>query len=135
MLRYLDGGFFASAPWLLGVAHLEDSWPDDRRPDSWRVRRRAAGPRRSQRSCDPAADHLLDGSDIGHCDAVVHLLGRVVWRRDHLDPDQYSGRGVVGSYYNRRLSDGAARQGRRGVDGGFLLGLSIDVLFLRRAWP
>jgi TctA family transporter len=34
--------------------------------------------------------HLHDGPDLGHRDAVLHLLGRAVRRRHHLDPVQHS---------------------------------------------
>ena len=35
---------------------------------------------------------VLDGPDLGHRDAVVHLLGRAVRRRHHVDPVQHPGR-------------------------------------------
>jgi hypothetical protein len=43
--------------------------------------------------------------------SVLHLLGRAVRRRHHLDPVQYPRRSVVGGHDLRRLSDGAAGQG------------------------
>ena len=54
--------------------------------------------------------------DLGHRDALVHLLGRAVRRRDHLDPVQHSRRSLVGGDHLRRLSDGAAGQGGRSAD-------------------
>ena len=53
-----------------------------------------------------AAD-LQHVADLGDHHAVLHLLGRVVRRRDHLDPVQYSRRAMVGGDHLRRLSDGA----------------------------
>ena len=90
-------------------------------PRARHLRRRAAGPRRAERRRDPVAAHLHDGSDLGHRDAVLHLLGRAVRRRHHLDPVQHPGRGLVGRHHLRRLSDGAAGPRRRGADGGLHL--------------
>ena len=80
-------------------------------PRARHLRRRAAGPGRPERRRDPAAAHVHDGPHVGDRDAVVHLLGRIVRRRDHVDPVQYSGRSMVGGDDVRRLSDGAAGQG------------------------
>ena len=60
-------------------------------------------------------------ADLGDHHAVLHLLGRAVRRRDHLDPVQHSRRTMVGGDHLRRLSDGAAGQGRRGADRGLHL--------------
>ena len=48
------------------------------------------GPGRPERRGDTAAAHVHDGSDVGDRHAVVHLLGRALRGRDHLDPFQYS---------------------------------------------
>ena len=87
--------------------------PDVRRHHPRRADRRAARPGRRQRRGDPAAADFLDVADLGHRDAVVHLLGRPVRRRDHLDPVQHPGRALVGGHHLRRLPDGAEGQGRR----------------------
>ena len=94
---------------------------DDGRAGARHLRRRAAGPRRPERRGDPAAADLHHGSDLGHRDAVLHLLGRAVRRRHHLDPVQHSRRGLVGRDHLRRLSDGAAGQGGGSADGGLHL--------------
>ena len=60
-------------------------------------------------------------ADLGDHHAVLHLLGRAVRRRHHLDPVQHSGRTMVGGDHVRRPSDGAAGQGRRGADRGLHL--------------
>ena len=114
----LDGSLRPAVPRLRRPDDVEDAGADDGRADPRRFRRRAAGARRAERRRHPAAAHLLDGPDIGHRHAVVHLLGRAVRRRHHLDPVQHSGRGVVGRHHLRRLSDGAAGPRRRGADGG-----------------
>ena len=75
-----------------------------------------AGTGRRQRRCDPVAADLQHAADLGHHHAVLHLLGRAVRRRHHLDPVQHTGRAMVGGDDVRRLSDGAARQGRRSPD-------------------
>ena len=103
---------------LRGPADLEDDRADDGRPGARHFRRRAAGPRRAERRRHPAAAHLHHGPDLGHRDAVLHLLGRAVRRRHHLDPVQHSGRSLVGGHHLRRLSDGAAGQGGRSADRG-----------------
>ena len=74
-----------------------------------RHHRRAARPGRRQRRRDPAAADVHDAADLGDHHAVVHLLGRAVRRRDHVDPVQHSGRALVGGDHLRRLSAGAAR--------------------------
>ena len=56
-------------------------------------------------------------ADLGHHHAVLHLLGRVVRRRDHVHSLQHTRRTMVGGHHVRRLSDGPAGQGRRSVDG------------------
>ncbi len=90
---------------------MEDAGADDAGPRARHLRRRAAWPWRAERRRHPAAAHLHDGPDVGHRDAVVHLLGCAVRRRHYLDPVQHSGRGVVGCDHLRRLSDGAAGPG------------------------
>ena len=97
---------------------VEDSDDDGHRPPARHLRRRAAGTGRAERGRDPAAAHVHDGPDHRDRDAFVHLLGRAVRRRDHLDPVQHSGRGVVGGHHLRRLSDGAAGEGRGGAHRG-----------------
>ena len=104
-------GFAVLMTWKIARA-------DDGRPRARHFRRRAAGPRRSQRRGDPAAADLHHGSDLGDRDAVEHLLGRAVRRRHHLDPVQHPRRSVVGRDHLRRLSDGAAGQGGRSADRG-----------------
>ncbi len=98
---------------------MEDARADDGRLDSRHFRRRAAGPGRAQRRRHPPAAHFHDGSNLGHRDALVHLLGGALRRRDHLDSLQHPGRGLVGGDDLRRLSDGAARQGGGGAHGRF----------------
>ena len=90
--------------------------PDVRRHHPRRADRRAARPGRRQRRGHPAAAHLHDVADLGDHHAVVHLLGRAVRRRHHLDPVQHPGRAVVGGHHLRRLPDGAAGPRRRGAD-------------------
>ena len=58
---------------------------------------------------------------------LVHLLGRAVRRRHHLDPVQHPRRAMVGGDHLRRLSDGAAGPRGRGADGG------VHVVVRRRA--
>ena len=58
---------------------------------------------------------FLDVADLGDHHALVHLLGRAVRRRHHLDPVQHPGRTMVGGDHLRRLSDGAAGPRRRGA--------------------
>ena len=106
----------ASSSRLRCPADLEDAGADDGRPRARHLRRRAAGPGRAERRRDPAAADLLHGPDLRHRDAVLHLLGRAVRRRDHVDPVQHPRRGLVGGDHLRRLSDGPAGQGRRGAD-------------------
>ena len=52
---------------------------------------------------------------LGHHPAVVHLLGRALRRRHHLDPVQHPGRALVGGDHLRRLPAWRrrARPGRR----------------------
>ena len=97
-------------------ADLEESAVHAGRHPARGADRRAAGPRRRQRRGDPAAAHVHDAADVGDHHAVVHLLGRVVRRRDHVDPVQHTGRAMVGRDDLRRLSDGAAGPRRRGAD-------------------
>jgi hypothetical protein len=52
---------------------------------------------------------------VGHHPALVHLLGRALRRRHHLDPLQHPGRAVVGGHDVRRLSPRAERPRRRGA--------------------
>ena len=113
-------GFAVGAP---AVQHLADGG----RHPARRRHRRAAGPRRRQRRRDPAAAHLQHVADLGDHHAVLHLLGRAVRRRHHVDPVQHSGRAVVGRDHLRRPSDGAAGQGRRSADRG------LHVVVRRRA--
>ena len=47
-------------------------------------------------------------ADVGDHHAVLHLLGRVVRRRHHVDSVQHTGRTMVGRDHVRRPSDGAA---------------------------
>ncbi len=114
----LDGSSRPAHARLRRPADVEDDRADDGRPRARHFRRRAAGPRRAERRRDPAAADLHHGPDLGDRDAVLHLLGRAVRRRHHLDPVQYSGRGVVGGDHLRRLSDGAAGQGGGSADRG-----------------
>ena len=108
----------APASRLRRPADLEDAGADDGRPRARHLRRRAAGTGRTERRRDPVAAYVHDGSDVRHRDAFVHLLGRAVRRGDHVDPVQHSGRSLVGGDDLRRLSDGAAGQGRGGADRG-----------------
>ena len=94
---------------------------DGARHRARRHHRRAAGPRRRQRHRDPAAADLQHVADLGDHHAVLHLLGRAVRRRHHLGAVQHTGRTMVGGDHVRRLSDGAAGQGRRGADRGLHL--------------
>ena len=55
---------------------------------------------------------FCDVADLGDHHAVLHLLGRAVRRRHHLDPVQHPRRAVVGGDHLRRLSDGPAGPGR-----------------------
>ena len=105
-------------PRIRRPADVEDPGDDDDRARARHLRRRAAGTGRAERSGDPAAAHVHDGSDDRDRDAVVHLLGRAVRRGDHVDPVQHSGRGVVGGDHLRRLSDGPAGEGRGGAHRG-----------------
>ena len=66
-------------------------------------------------------------ADLGDHPALVHLLGRALRRRHHLDPFQHPGRAVVGSDHFRRLSAGAEGAGGRGAHRG------VHVLVRRRA--
>ena len=113
-----DGSLRPAASRLLRPADVEDPGADDGRARARHLRRRAAGTGRPERRRDPAAADVHDGPDLGHRHAVLHLLGRAVRRRHHLDPVQHSGRGLVGGDHLRRLSDGAAGQGGRGADRG-----------------
>ena len=92
-----------------------------------RHHRRASGTGRRQRRCDPVAADIQHAADVGHHHAVLHLLGRVVRRSDHLDSVQHTRRTMVGGDDVRRLSDGAAGQGRRSTDG------RLHLLVRRRA--
>ena len=59
---------------------------------------------------------------LGHHPALVHLLGRALRRRHHLDPVQHPGRALVGGDHLRRLSAGAAgARGQRAHRGVHLL--------------
>ena len=107
-----------SAPCSTASRHpdADEHRADVRRHHPRRADRRAARPGRRQRRRHPAAAHLHDVADLGDHHAVVHLLGRAVRRRHHLDPVQHPGRAVVGGDHLRRLPDGAAGPGRRGAD-------------------
>ena len=83
-----------------------------------RHHRRAAGTGRRQWRGHPVAADVQHAADVGHHHAVLYLLGRAVRRSDHLDPLQHTRRTMVGGDDVRRLSDGAAGQGRRSIDGG-----------------
>ena len=111
-----DGSIRPSHPRVQHPADLEDTCLDDGGAGARYLRRRSARVRRAERCRHPAAAHVHDGSDVGHRHAVLHLLGRAVRWRNHLDPVQYSGRSLVGGHDIRRLSDGAARKGRGGAD-------------------
>src|SRR4249919_368967 len=100
---------------------MEDACPDDGRAGARHFRWRASGPWWAERRGDPAAADLYHGSDLGHRDAVLHLLGRVVRRRNHIDPVQHSRGSLVGRDHFRRLSDGAAGPGGGSAHGGFYL--------------
>ena len=115
---YRDGRTRQSVSRLRGRAAALQHHGDDRRHRARRHHRRAAGTGRRQRRGDPAAADVQHAADIGHHHAVLHLLGRAVRRRDHLDPVQHTRRTMVGRDDVRRLPDGAAGQGRRGADGG-----------------
>ena len=77
--------------------------------------RRAAGHRHGCDRRHAAADHLRPAAGRRADHARRHLLRRAIWRLDHLDPGQYSGRGDLGRHLSRRPSDGAARPRRRGA--------------------
>ena len=83
--------------------------PDVRGHHPRRADRRAARTGRRQRRGHPAAADLHHVADLGDHHAVVHLLGRAVRRRHHLDPVQHTGRALVGGHHLRRLPDGAER--------------------------
>ena len=108
-LANLFHGFAVVAP---AVQHHGDAG----RHHARRHHRRAAGAGRRQRRRHPAAADVLHVADLGDHHAVVHLLGRAVRRRHHLDTVQHSRRAMVGRDHLRRPSDGAAGQGRRGAD-------------------
>ena len=116
LLRPRDGSTQPARPWLHRPDDVEDAHPDDGGPRPRHFRRCAAGAGRTERRRDPSAADFLDGSDLGHCDAVVHLLGRAVRRCDHVHIVQYSRRGVVGGHHVRRVSDGAEGPGGRSAD-------------------
>ena len=60
----------------------------------------------------PAHDDIVKSMN-----RIMHLLGRAVRRRDHVDPVQHTRRALVGGNDIRRLSDGAAGTRGRGDDG------------------
>ena len=60
-------------------------------------------------------------ADLGDHPALLHLLGRALRRRHHLDPVQHPGRAVVGGHDLRRLPAGAAGPRRRSADRGIHL--------------
>ena len=92
----------------------------------WGADRRVAQARRRQRRGDPAAAHVHDVPDQRDHHVVLYLLGRIVRRRDHVHPVQYTGRAVVGGDHLRRPPDGQGRPRQRGPDRG------VHVLVRRR---
>src|SRR5262245_21036671 len=116
-----DGSLRPAASRLHRLADVEDSGGDDGRARARHFRRGIAGTGRAEWRRDPTAAHVHDGSDLGHRHALLHLLGRSVRRRHHLDPIQHPGRGMVRGDHLRRLPDGAAGPSGRGVDRGLYL--------------
>ena len=79
--------------------------------------RRPAGHRPGRDRRDAAADHVLSAAGLGADHARRHLLRRPVWRLDHRDPGQPSGRELLRRHLPRRLPDGAAGPRRAGARG------------------
>ena len=77
--------------------------------------RRIAGVGVSRRHRDFNSAHLQAGPDRRHHHAVLDLLWRDVRRHHHHRASQCAGRGVLGRYRHRRLSDGETRESRAGT--------------------
>ena len=72
-------------------------------------------------------------ADLGDHHALVHLLGRALRRRDHLDPVQHPGRALVGRDHVRRLSDGAAGRAGEALTAAFtssFIGALVAVIMI-----
>ena len=106
---------------LCGRAAAVQHHGDGDRDSARRHHRCAARPRRRQRRGNPVAADLLDVANLGDHHAFLHLLGRAVRRRHHLDIVQHSGRALVGRDHLRRLSHGAEGSGGRGAYRGLHL--------------